>query len=435
MIAINSGKSCSPLLQFSEFLVKLHNLIAQGSGDTPEADELRDHMDTPWHDMNEQENRIASQLSEDLYLLESQSSLPHPSDDTFSPNLSEALGTARNANNYLLTLELLSKRSSEIGASRAMSLRGSSYVHLGMPDVAMLFYEKAVDFSANPTPALIGFLHSMTQAGKIEEAVGRALDILRNDAPRDTHLHQFCVLVILGESHFLDEPFKSERFREVKAALERLLDRLNSESDSISGAITDRQLFSLFLLADCCYMLGDTDEALKYLNRAITIDPEDEGSLVLRGLFAVSSDFASAVKDFSKAINVGTRAIMPYYYVAHDAIVSEEYDSCIAAASRGLKFRGDHEILASLHEMIAISLIKRSASLEKLPQSEIRKHFQTAAILSPFKASFQENSRKFEEMISRSTLLAWEIGRPLVASSSMVGNVATEYLHAASSAL
>jgi hypothetical protein len=125
---------------------------------------------------------------------------------------------------------------------------------------------------------------------------------------------------------------------------------------------------------------------------------------------------------------------MPDYYVAHDAIVSEDYDRCIAVASRGLRTRGDNEVLASLHEMIAISLIKRSASLKELPRLEIQKHFQTAAILSPFKVSFQENSKKFEEMFTESTLQTWDVGRPIVASSSVVGNAASEYLQAASSA-
>ena len=48
-------------------LRRLHQLIAQGAGDSLDADAIRDAMDTPWAQMTQAEVEKANRLSASLY--------------------------------------------------------------------------------------------------------------------------------------------------------------------------------------------------------------------------------------------------------------------------------------------------------------------------------------------------------------------------------
>ena len=53
--------------QCNKLLRELHELIAQGKGETDEADEIRDRMDRPERELTLEEEELLSQLSEELY--------------------------------------------------------------------------------------------------------------------------------------------------------------------------------------------------------------------------------------------------------------------------------------------------------------------------------------------------------------------------------
>ena len=43
----------TPVRAYGRLLLRLHDLIARGLGDDPEADAVRDQMDGPWHALTE----------------------------------------------------------------------------------------------------------------------------------------------------------------------------------------------------------------------------------------------------------------------------------------------------------------------------------------------------------------------------------------------
>ena len=59
----------TPAHAYGRLLLRLHDLIAKGQGDSPEADAVRDRMDGPWHALTEAEQELLGGLSEDLYAL------------------------------------------------------------------------------------------------------------------------------------------------------------------------------------------------------------------------------------------------------------------------------------------------------------------------------------------------------------------------------
>ena len=58
------------VLTYARLLRKNHDLIAQGKGDSPEAEALADRMDAPWYAMTADEQRRMRGLSADLYALQ-----------------------------------------------------------------------------------------------------------------------------------------------------------------------------------------------------------------------------------------------------------------------------------------------------------------------------------------------------------------------------
>lgn len=54
---------------YARLLLRLHALLAEGKGETEEADVIRDDMDAPWHAMGQGDQERLRGLSEDLHAL------------------------------------------------------------------------------------------------------------------------------------------------------------------------------------------------------------------------------------------------------------------------------------------------------------------------------------------------------------------------------
>src|ERR1700732_1553659 len=61
-----SATNDAPAHAYSRLLLRLHDLIAKGMGDSPEADAVRDQMDGPWRSLTEAQQERGGGLSEDL---------------------------------------------------------------------------------------------------------------------------------------------------------------------------------------------------------------------------------------------------------------------------------------------------------------------------------------------------------------------------------
>lgn len=60
----------NPFRQYVELLRELHLLMSTGKGDSKEADDIRDQMDMPWLELNDEEHIASGRLSEYLYEFE-----------------------------------------------------------------------------------------------------------------------------------------------------------------------------------------------------------------------------------------------------------------------------------------------------------------------------------------------------------------------------
>jgi hypothetical protein len=152
----------SPLATHVHLLVQLDRLMADGHGDSAEADALRDRMEESWYRMGPQELEIARQVSADLYTLHDDSLVRHPRDfSVYSPALAAELAASLAKRDYLRALRLMQDRSNEISTERAALFRAILYRALGLSEIGLVFFEQVAPPTDNSQLAslpLTGFL-------------------------------------------------------------------------------------------------------------------------------------------------------------------------------------------------------------------------------------------------------------------------------------
>jgi hypothetical protein len=152
----------SPLAIHAHQLVQLDRMMAEGHGDSAEADALRDQMEESWYRMRPEELDIARQISADLYTLHADPLVQHPRDfNIYSPALAAELGKSIGSGNYLSALRLMQDRPAEISSERAALFRAILYRALALPEIGLIFFEHvapSVDLSESSSLPLLGFL-------------------------------------------------------------------------------------------------------------------------------------------------------------------------------------------------------------------------------------------------------------------------------------
>jgi hypothetical protein len=130
--------------EYERLLIRLHELIASGDGDSGDADALRDRMDGPWKRLSAQEVERLDGLSADLYMLQDDEVFEKadPSERT-RETLGLALTEARKRSDWQTVLALLRKGPTFLSKANIAFLRGLSYLHLGHSEASLLFVDYA----------------------------------------------------------------------------------------------------------------------------------------------------------------------------------------------------------------------------------------------------------------------------------------------------
>jgi hypothetical protein len=143
----NSQLLLSAFQNYVLLLKDLHSLIAQGKGDTDEADRLRDSMDDFWDRLNPQEIQLARGLSTDLYtLVDSALQGQHVGQDEMVETC-RLVGAAWNNKDWALVLELLRERPHPYPPSQVALMRADCWSNLGDPRTSQLFLQKALSLA------------------------------------------------------------------------------------------------------------------------------------------------------------------------------------------------------------------------------------------------------------------------------------------------
>ena len=139
----------SPVRAYARLLLGLHDLIAAGRGDDPEADALRDQMDTPWYAMTEAEQERVGGLSEDLYALAENNRRSVKMSTEERKKWGRDFGAAFEAGAWDGALELLRRPPDDAAADLVALSRAECWEHLGVPEVALRFMRAGTRLGAD----------------------------------------------------------------------------------------------------------------------------------------------------------------------------------------------------------------------------------------------------------------------------------------------
>jgi tetratricopeptide (TPR) repeat protein len=165
----------SPALEYERLLLQLAHLMAEGRGDTEEADALRDQMDRPWRELRPEEMGRLRALSADLYMLQD-AEIPEPLDpaEGAPERLGAALQHAYDQQDWDRLLALLRKGPSLLPPDRIASLRARAYQALGHPETALLFLAHAARLAPEEERYHWGVMALLLKLGRVEEALAHA---------------------------------------------------------------------------------------------------------------------------------------------------------------------------------------------------------------------------------------------------------------------
>jgi hypothetical protein len=121
---------------------ELHQLLAAGKDDSPEADAIRDATDGPWEALSEIERERVGNLSEDLYSLVEPPPAAQPINAQAQSKLTEVFA-AKQRGEWDTALDLLRRWRAYIDPAQLSYLRGSIWLEARDAETAVLFLEHA----------------------------------------------------------------------------------------------------------------------------------------------------------------------------------------------------------------------------------------------------------------------------------------------------
>jgi hypothetical protein len=164
-------------------LKQLHRLIAEGRGDTGEADAVRDGMDAPWNALSEAEIARLNRLGADLYTLDELPPRPPKHEQEAVAALSARIDLCWKAGDWEDIIDLLRSNPGVLPPHSEAFLRGWSWNQLGDPETADLFFQRAAELDPQNPKYPVAVMEARIRAGHIDEALRYAHSLLDPTAP------------------------------------------------------------------------------------------------------------------------------------------------------------------------------------------------------------------------------------------------------------
>jgi tetratricopeptide (TPR) repeat protein len=159
-------------------LLELHDLIAAGRGDDPEADTIRDLMEPPWYAMTEAQQQLVNGLSADLYTIGK------------GPGTGERVSLPTNEierlvadENWPAVLDLVRSKQELLPSDEAAFTRAVAWMHLGQSEVALRFFRELERLRPLSDAESIWLLTCLMQTGRTEETLEAATRFVDSENP------------------------------------------------------------------------------------------------------------------------------------------------------------------------------------------------------------------------------------------------------------
>lgn len=164
-------------IQYERLLDELSRLMAEGKGDTDEADTVRDEMDAPWYKLGQEETDRLRGVSADLYMLQDEE-VHEPYSGT-QEEMVTALSEALRRLDYEAILSLLRKGTPFLKPAQVAALRGRCYATLGHLETGLLFMRYAAEHEPEQAAHRLYILSLLVRLNRSQEALSELVQLNR----------------------------------------------------------------------------------------------------------------------------------------------------------------------------------------------------------------------------------------------------------------
>ncbi len=370
-------------------LVELHRLIREGKDDSPEGEAVRDALDAPLHALNRIEKERAEWLTIDLYSVSDP-----PATSTLKEMTPQALQQlfeayeAIQSHDWDRALKLLRRWQEHISPALLSFMRGDIWGDAGYSEVAAYFYEHALETDPANAKYHALYLDAMSESDPVEAAklAQQVLAVFETYDPlvvaQAAHIHFHHAGVV--------SDFDMETMcRELIPILERNASKIDNNGDDASRSVGYEMTAQI--LGICYDLLGNSSAAIDCFSRGLSANPNNVGLLVSRGILRYGRS-SGAINDFEQAERLGMSQVLPYFFLAHHCLITNQFDDCRVMCERGLRMTGGSDATKSqLEEWRAIS----QAALG-FPPDAVRTAFEAAVRWDPSNESASRNRAAFE---------------------------------------
>jgi tetratricopeptide (TPR) repeat protein len=280
--------------------------------------------------------------------------------------------------------------------SRISYFRGRIWEQKGEPKTAAIFLKHAVDLAPTNASYWAAWMDALRTADpKTARKIADGwLSDYENSSP--FVVVNACQLKFQSTLEMNDEVQALPIYKQIVQAL----DSANKKLFDANKPLWEYQPFfglSFSLLATCLEHLGHLPGAYYYYTWAIGLGPTS-ALLTARGkmLYGIVSQVSQSLIDFRDAIKLGTDIAVPYFFLAHYAIATGDFEEALKMANEGLRRKWTKRMMSELYELRAIADYHLLAS-----HAKVRKSFQDAIRTDVTNERAAKNLAKFEELIQK----------------------------------
>lgn len=383
----NNSASAEPAFEAGlALLLRLHELAMDGQNDTDNADGVRDELDAHWSRLRADDRRFLQDISADLQTLEPDYVKPRIirwEDADFRTRLVRAHETKA----WRDLLRLLRDEPSFLPEDRIMYMRGRALQQLGLPVVALGFFERAHALD----PANVNYecllLDALLQAGRGPEALRRAETMVGRAGLHPRLLLRAADVLFRSASSFSAEEQHGLYERTIAIISQALAIEEKLPPGERLPSVTQAGYVELALSH---LRLGQRGEARKIYEKALELEPDNPTLLVTYAMLKHQEGEQDAHVYFAHAARIGTPLALPYMFLAHRALLRGQYVDTIHFAEMALERAAAGRSIADILEWKAIAL----ASLARSPQ-EVEALLKTALTHDPTNERIERNLQRF----------------------------------------
>jgi tetratricopeptide (TPR) repeat protein len=269
---------------------------------------------------------------------------------------------------------------------------------LGKRRAATLFFRNAWRFNPHHPLYWLAYLDSLCKEGKHAEAWAIVEERLEKQPGALSSIYAMSVVNAILERDRVanpptDEHIRQQRRDELLKHFDSALEACQSMTYGERKAIAPQIDYAFLIAWDPYREMNGHAKLIEMIDRWIELCPDSPRPRELRGMVAYPSETSD--RDFRDAVRLGSDDPLPYYFLAHDALLLRHFRECALLCSQALQRQPESEVRATLLFWQAIScwnLGRDKADIRKL-FDEARKLKPDDSLIASFARTFEENGR------------------------------------------